>query len=299
MKILKPLTIILLLYTLIAGLCVPLSPGVLNISDSGLAAGEKSKVTISTYNTELNPKYIKIRLRSLLIEVNKNKDKTDSSYYCKMITAQEIKKVNEQKIEVEFSIPKKLPNPELDLFIKTKKEGTFGQRSAITAIDHTKDLSVKGKCEISRNDKSGFTFAYQNILYESIRNLYFHVPMWFTMMLLMGISMVYSIKTLNNGQERMDDIAVQSVNVGVLFAFLGLVTGSVWAQFTWGAWWINDTKLNGAAVTTLIYLAYLILRNAIEDEQKKARISAVYNIFAFVMLILFLLIIPRMTDATL
>jgi heme exporter protein C len=68
----------------------------------------------------------------------------------------------------------------------------------------------------------------------------------------------------------------------------------IWAKFTWGAYWVNDPKLNGAAVTLLIYFAYLILRGSLEEEQKRAKVSAVYNIFAYVMLLVFLMIWPRM-----
>ncbi len=76
-----------------------------------------------------------------------------------------------------------------------------------------------------------------------------------------------------------------------------MLTGSVWARYTWGAWWTNDAQLNGAAVTMLAYLAYIVLRNSIEEEQKRARISAVYNIFAFVMMLVFIGVLPRMTDS--
>ena len=141
------------------------------------------------------------------------------------------------------------------------------------------------------------TVPRQVILYESIRNLYFHVPMWFSMIFLFLISVYYSIKTLNSGKLQEDHKAVELVNVGIVFGILGTLTGSLWAKFTWGAWWTNDVKLNGAAISMLIYFAYLILRGSIEEEEKKARISAVYNIFAFVLLIVFIGILPRMTDS--
>jgi len=137
----------------------------------------------------------------------------------------------------------------------------------------------------------------QVILYESIRNLYFHVPMWFSMIFLFMLSVYYSVKTLNKGKMKEDRKAVELVNVGIVFGVLGTLTGSLWAKFTWGAWWTNDVKLNGAAISMLIYFAYLILRGSIEEEEKKARISAVYNIFAFVLLIVFIGILPRMTDS--
>src|SRR5690606_677655 len=70
-----------------------------------------------------------------------------------------------------------------------------------------------------------------------------------------------------------------------------------WAKYTWGTFWTNDVKLNGSAISMLIYLAYVILRNSIDEEQKRGRIAAVYNIFAFVMLVVFIGVLPRMYDA--
>jgi len=135
------------------------------------------------------------------------------------------------------------------------------------------------------------------ILNETIRNLYFHVTMWFGMMIILCVSLIYSIRFLNKSNMQDDAVAYRAANVGILLGLLGLATGSVWARFTWGAWWVGDTKLNGAAITLLIYLAYIVLRRSIDEEQKRARISAVYNIFAYVMLLVFLMIVPRMTDS--
>ena len=92
-------------------------------------------------------------------------------------------------------------------------------------------------------------------------------------------------------------MASQAASTGMLVGALGLITGSIWAKYTWGAWWVADTKLNGAAITMLIYLAYFILRGSIDDMEKRARIAAVYNIFAYIMLIVFLMILPRMSDS--
>ncbi|HCN82057.1 MAG TPA: ABC transporter permease [Sphingobacteriaceae bacterium] len=135
------------------------------------------------------------------------------------------------------------------------------------------------------------------ILHESIRNLYFHVPMWFAMITLYFISVIYSIKYLNKGRTNDDLIAVESVNAGVIFCFFGLISGSLWANITWGDPWPNDPKLNGAAIATLMYLAYLVLRNAIDEEQKRAKISAIYNIFAFPVMIVLIYILPKLTDS--
>ena len=71
----------------------------------------------------------------------------------------------------------------------------------------------------------------------------------------------------------------------------------IWANFTWGAPWPNDPKLNGSAISTLMYLAYIVLRSSIDESQKRAKISAIYNIFAFPIMVVLLFILPRMTDS--
>jgi heme exporter protein C len=81
--------------------------------------------------------------------------------------------------------------------------------------------------------------------------------------------------------------------VGLLFCVLGLLNGSLWARYTWGDWWTNDPQLNGALVVFLVYSGYFILRASIDDEDKSARISAVFNIFAFVLMFILLMIMPR------
>lgn len=135
------------------------------------------------------------------------------------------------------------------------------------------------------------------IIHESVRNQFFHVSMWFTLMILLTTSLVYSIRFLTR-QRLMDDlIASEFAKMGIVFGLLGLATGSLWARFTWGGWWVNDPKLNGAAICMLIYLAYLILRNSMDDELQRARISAVYNIFAWATLLPLLYILPRLTDS--
>lgn len=135
------------------------------------------------------------------------------------------------------------------------------------------------------------------ILHETIRNLYFHVPMWFAMIVLFAISVVYSIKYLSSQSQEDDLRAVQSVNAGLVFGLLGIVTGAIWAHFTWGEAWSSDPKQNFAAIALLLYLAYSVLRNAIDEEQKRGKIAAVYNIFAFPMMVVLLFVLPRMQDS--
>lgn len=135
------------------------------------------------------------------------------------------------------------------------------------------------------------------ILHETIRNLYFHVPMWFAMLAVFVISVYFSIKYLNTGKEEYDLASIECVNAGLIFYALGLVTGMIWAKYTWGEFWSGDPKQNSAAIAFLLYCAYLVLRNSIDEEQKRAKIAAIYNIFAFPIMIVLLFILPRMTDS--
>lgn len=134
-----------------------------------------------------------------------------------------------------------------------------------------------------------------DILNETIRNLFFHVPMWFAMMFLLIAGLISSMLYLMKQKNKNDVIAEACVEVGVLFGVLGLITGSIWAKFTWGTWWTADVKLNGAAATMLLYFAYIVLRNSINDENQKARISAVYSVFAFALMIVFIWVMPRLS----
>ncbi len=142
------------------------------------------------------------------------------------------------------------------------------------------------------------------ILNESIRNLYFHVCMWFGMMILFIVSFTYSIKYLRTANYSNDIFASNFATIGSLFGILGYATGTIWANYTWItdqnqslASVLKEPKLIGAAIALLIYGAYFVLRGSITDIDKKARVSAVYNIFAFAMLFPSIWIIPRLVGS--
>ena len=135
------------------------------------------------------------------------------------------------------------------------------------------------------------------ILNETIRVLYFHVPMWFTMIFLLFLSSINAYRFISSGDLSYDLKSYNYANIGVFFGVLGIISGMIWAKYTWGTYWTNDPKLNGSAVGLLIYFSYFVLRNSVEDESKKGKISSVYNILAFSMLIPLIFILPRMTDS--
>ncbi|CAN5447083.1 cytochrome c biogenesis protein CcsA [soil metagenome] len=135
------------------------------------------------------------------------------------------------------------------------------------------------------------------ILNETIRNLFFHVCMWMSMFVLMTVNVVYGIRYLSTNNSYDDLVAEEAARASMVFGIAGLVTGMVWANFTWGAPWVNDPQLNGTAATMLLYAAYFILRNAVNDEAKKSKLAAIYSIFAFAMMMVFIMVLPKLTDS--
>jgi heme exporter protein C len=140
-------------------------------------------------------------------------------------------------------------------------------------------------------------------LQETIRNLYFHVCMWFAMMILFTISVVNAIRYLRSFDLKYDIYARHYAVMGIVMGILGYSTGAIWMSYTWadpnnpafqsfGAL-AREPKLIGAAIGLLIYFAYLVLRDSITDMDKRARVSAVYNIFAYAMLFPSMWILPR------
>lgn len=140
-----------------------------------------------------------------------------------------------------------------------------------------------------------------NILEHTARNLYFHVPMWFTMLAAAFVSGYHSYKSLKTQRLVHDIRSVEAARMAVLFGILGLITGSIWARYTWylgtPKWWNFDPKQTMAAIGVLMYGAYFVLRSTIDEPHKKARIAAVYNLFATSTLPFLLYVLPRQFDS--
>lgn len=137
------------------------------------------------------------------------------------------------------------------------------------------------------------------ILDETIRNLFYHVPMWFGMMLILLAAWVNSIIYLRKPTLKRDVYATSLTNVGLLMGFCGLFTGMFWAYNTWGTPWTNDPKLNGVAAGMAMYGGYWLIGRSIADAEKRARISAVYNVFVFPLFIALIYIMPKLSQFSL
>src|ERR1043165_9835524 len=113
------------------------------------------------------------------------------------------------------------------------------------------------------------------------RILFFHAPMAMTAMLGSAVGLLASVGFLLTKNFKYDAIAVAVTEVGLAFLAANLVTGSIWGRIIWGIWWTWDARLTSALVCWLLYAGYLMMRRAIEEPTARARITAVFNIFAF------------------
>jgi heme exporter protein C len=114
------------------------------------------------------------------------------------------------------------------------------------------------------------------------RVFYFHVPSaWVGYLALLG-SFVGSLLFLFRRETRWDRLAYASAEIGLIYITQGIITGSIWAKATWGVWWTWEPRLTTSAVLWAVYASYLTLRRALEDEGRRARISAVYSVLGFV-----------------
>jgi len=282
----KWLSALIVLLTLIVGFKTPLAPGIPHVSPDILTYGANS-VTVTGYNT-----HFKSAETSLQIWLE-NGDAVFCPY--------EVAVVDENTMRASFSVTEEVENAFFDLYVNNDEDGTLFLPDALLQngieVGLNPDKTENCLNELSVIESSGYDFPNQPILNETIRNLLLHVPSWFAMIFVMLISLVFSIQYLNSSDPISDIKAESAAHVGLLFAFIGLATGSVWARFTWGAWWVSDPRLNGAALGVLVYLAYFVLKSSVTDREKGARLGAVYNIFAFTMMILFVLVLPRMTES--
>jgi len=128
---------------------------------------------------------------------------------------------------------------------------------------------------------------------ERARIIFLHVPSAWLSVIAFFVSMLYGIKYLNSRDIVNDIKSSASAEIGFLFCFVTTVTGSIWAKFNWGSFWNWDPRETSIFVLLLIYGAYFVLRSAIDIEERKATLSAVYSIIAFVTVPFFIFIMPR------
>jgi heme exporter protein C len=117
---------------------------------------------------------------------------------------------------------------------------------------------------------------------EVQRIFYFHVPSAWVSFLAFLVTMIMGVAYLRGGNNRWDIIARSSVEVGLVFTVTTIISGSIWARPAWNTWWTWDPRLTTYTIMALIYVAYLMLRQSVEDPERRARFAAVYGIVGFV-----------------
>ncbi len=132
---------------------------------------------------------------------------------------------------------------------------------------------------------TGLVFLYaprERTMGEVQRIFYFHVPLAWVGFVALFVSLVAGIAYLRTGRRGWDQVELASVEIGLLFAILTVISGSIWARPAWNTWWTWDPRLTTYTILVLIYFAYLMLRQGIEDPDRRARFAAVYSIVGFV-----------------
>lgn len=288
----KILSVLIMLYVLIAGFLIPLKPGISSFAPSKININPDKNTTllIHTYNTNLQ-------------------DARDTRVWLKlpndqMLGAIELDIRSQNEVEAKFYIPSSLTDFDiskdaLTLIIDNEIDGYAFYPDAVKVND-TRGLMTNRNEYHSMSkirDVESFRFPYRHILYETIRNTFFHVAIWFAMFILLIYSCYHSVRYLIKKDLDSDNRSASLTTVALVFGIAGILTGSIWAKFTWGTFWTSDIKLNMSATALLVYFAYWFLRASINDVDTRARLSAVYNIFAFVCLMILVMVIPRFTDS--
>jgi len=113
------------------------------------------------------------------------------------------------------------------------------------------------------------------------RIFYFHLPSWIACFTAFTVVFVANIGWLSTRREKYDALAVSAAEVGIICCTIGLITGPLWAHPVWGIWWTWDARLTTTFILWLLYISYLLLRGLLDDPERRATLSAVFGIFAF------------------
>jgi heme exporter protein C len=130
-------------------------------------------------------------------------------------------------------------------------------------------------------------------LEDKARNIFFHVPLAWTSVLGFFVALYYGFRYIRTKDLDYDIKSVSSAGLGLLFCVLAAITGSIWAKFNWGSFWNWDPRETSIFILLLIYGAYFALRSALNSDEVRARLSAVYSMLAGLTAPFFVFVIPR------
>jgi heme exporter protein C len=122
----------------------------------------------------------------------------------------------------------------------------------------------------------------EEVMGQVQRIFYFHVSSAWVGMLGFIVAAVTSVIFLRTRDHKWDLVSLGAIEIGMIFSFITIVSGSIWARPIWNAWWTWDPRLTTATIMELIYAAYLMLRQGIDDPERRARFGSVYAIIGVI-----------------
>ena len=114
------------------------------------------------------------------------------------------------------------------------------------------------------------------------RIFYFHVPAGMVGLTAFAVNFAGSLMYLIRKDRRWDNLALSAAEIGVMFISIVLVTGPIWAKPVWFVWWTWSPRLTSSLILWMLYVAYLLVRNYVPDADRRATMSSVFGIVAFV-----------------
>jgi heme exporter protein C len=318
----KVLAVSLIVYGLVAGMLIPLKPNLLSVTNLNAPSSRSAKLgeTVTLEVVGYNTSFLGAGAGAMNAWLIAG-DSTDLS-----LRAESVEVINDRKARMTFSLPAFLPDQNaekatLDLYVNSPGDGAFVDPAGLFVRQETpagSQAAAETPWRVSAIKKGDLkatprtTFPYRGLLAESIRNTYFHVSLWFAMMFVFIAAVTFAVKFLIRSRkgstesvsvvsfrDKADYWSVAFTSVGMLFGVLGLLTGAVWAKYTWGSYWNWDIKQFTTLIALLIYAGYFVLRASFPDPEQRARLGAAYNIFAFVCLIPLIYILPRLSGNSL
>lgn len=146
---------------------------------------------------------------------------------------------------------------------------------------------------VTTNPQQWYEFPLIKGLEDKARIIFFHVPTAWLAVIAFFSAMFYGVKYLRNGELLNDIKSYTALKLGIIFCVLATTTGSIWAKFSWGAFWHWDPRETSIFILFLIYGALFALRSAVDEPERRARLSAVYSILSFLTVPFFVFIMPR------
>ncbi|MEM6398008.1 MAG: cytochrome c biogenesis protein CcsA [Bacteroidota bacterium] len=309
----KWLGVALLVYVFVAGMLIPLKPNVPLVSHAFDRPNNKLILDLTGYNTQFTQQAEETRAWLCFPDSLRPH-----------ISSRSISVTDDQQARLTFDLPASLPGDEdfvsLSLIVDGSVDGAYIRPDAVRLarvdFEDVSDNQWNYDKITGLNELSRMTFPARRIIEETIRNTYFHVALWLAMVILFTAAMVYAVRYLQfqkrsesgavipvkNGldlRKRADLWSLALTEAGLLLGVLGLLTGFLWAKYTWGSYWSGDIKQYTTMVALLIYSAYFVLRSSFKEPEQRGRTSAAYNIFAFVLLIPLIYILPRLSENSL